>query len=116
MHVVQFVFFKQSTAYEMRISDWSSDVCSSDLLDHRIEMAMTVAGLAATAPITIDDIAPVATSYPAFFDTLDQLTGPVCSLPSMAPPRRARARSRASSRIVTSRTAGRRDWHRCVST
>src|SRR3546814_8264038 len=26
-------FFKQKTAYEMRISDWSSDVCSSDLLD-----------------------------------------------------------------------------------
>src|SRR3546814_17076410 len=29
--VVCFVFFKQKTAYEMRISDWSSDVCSSDL-------------------------------------------------------------------------------------
>src|SRR3546814_6114932 len=28
----QFFFFKQKTAYEMRISDWSSDVCSSDLL------------------------------------------------------------------------------------
>src|SRR3546814_5080215 len=26
------LFFKQKTAYEMRISDWSSDVCSSDLL------------------------------------------------------------------------------------
>src|SRR3546814_19495214 len=35
-----FFFFKQKTAYEMRISDWSSDVCSSDLhvrakVDHR---------------------------------------------------------------------------------
>src|SRR3546814_6638203 len=28
---VRFFFFKQKTAYEMRISDWSSDVCSSDL-------------------------------------------------------------------------------------
>src|SRR3546814_1385305 len=28
-----FFFFKQKTAYEMRISDWSSDVCSSDLQD-----------------------------------------------------------------------------------
>src|SRR3546814_1430094 len=28
-------FFKQKTAYEMRISDWSSDVCSSDLDDAR---------------------------------------------------------------------------------
>src|SRR3546814_4581990 len=30
-----FFFFKQKTAYEMRISDWSSDVCSSDLMDGR---------------------------------------------------------------------------------
>src|SRR3546814_10333127 len=29
--VIIFFFFKQKTAYEMRISDWSSDVCSSDL-------------------------------------------------------------------------------------
>src|SRR3546814_4866904 len=28
-----FFFFKQKTAYELRISDWSSDVCSSDLSD-----------------------------------------------------------------------------------
>src|SRR3546814_3279024 len=28
-----FFFFNQKTAYEMRISDWSSDVCSSDLLN-----------------------------------------------------------------------------------
>src|SRR3546814_6038511 len=33
--IVSFVvfFFKQKTAYEMRISDWSSDVCSSDLIE-----------------------------------------------------------------------------------
>src|SRR3546814_2592024 len=31
MTCVCFLFFKQKTAYEMRISDWSSDVCSSDL-------------------------------------------------------------------------------------
>src|SRR3546814_14709550 len=30
-------FFKQKTAYEMRISDWSSDVCSSDLLGDAVE-------------------------------------------------------------------------------
>src|SRR3546814_1450644 len=29
--IIYFFFFKQKTAYEMRISDWSSDVCSSDL-------------------------------------------------------------------------------------
>src|SRR3546814_2330614 len=32
---IVFFFFKQKTAYEMRISDWSSDVCSSDLV-HRL--------------------------------------------------------------------------------
>src|SRR3546814_18137130 len=33
-----FFFFKQKTAYERRISDWSSDVCSSDLVgDHAFE-------------------------------------------------------------------------------
>src|SRR3546814_7154712 len=30
-YYASFFFFKQKTAYEMRISDWSSDVCSSDL-------------------------------------------------------------------------------------
>src|SRR3546814_10634196 len=32
MHIVDLFFFKQKTAYEMRISDWSSDVCSADLV------------------------------------------------------------------------------------
>src|SRR3546814_7941261 len=35
-------FFKQKTAYEMRISDWSSDVCSSDLIDADGAIAGTV--------------------------------------------------------------------------
>src|SRR3546814_1617139 len=34
-----FFFFKQKTAYEMRISDWSSDVCSSDLEDRADDRA-----------------------------------------------------------------------------
>src|SRR3546814_5954944 len=38
-----FFFFKQKTAYEMRISDWSSDVCSSDLVEVILERA-TIAG------------------------------------------------------------------------
>src|SRR3546814_12887068 len=33
MLCVLFFFFKQKTAYEVRISDWSSDVCSSDLIE-----------------------------------------------------------------------------------
>src|SRR3546814_7364714 len=37
-----FFFFKQKTAYEMRISDWSSDVCSSDLApEERPHRALT---------------------------------------------------------------------------
>src|SRR3546814_5180576 len=36
-----FFFFKQKTAYEMRISDWSSDVCSSDLIDPRQAVGRT---------------------------------------------------------------------------
>src|SRR3546814_4138609 len=35
LYVFRFFFFKQTTAYEMRISDWSSDVCSSDLFEPR---------------------------------------------------------------------------------
>src|SRR3546814_18693411 len=35
-----FFFFKQKTAYEMRISDWSSDVCSSDLHQRAAEPAV----------------------------------------------------------------------------
>ncbi|URW74380.1 3-phosphoshikimate 1-carboxyvinyltransferase [Sphingomonas donggukensis] len=43
----------------------------ASLLDHRIAMSLTVAGLHAAAPVTIDDASPVATSYPMFFATLD---------------------------------------------
>lgn len=43
--------------------------------DHRIAMSMTVAGLHSLRSLTIDDIAPVATSYPAFFTDLARLTG-----------------------------------------
>src|SRR3546814_9760244 len=41
-----FFFFKQKTAYEMLISDWSSDVCSSDLLYDDPEFAMEATPLA----------------------------------------------------------------------
>src|SRR3546814_7729260 len=59
-------FFKQKTAYELRISDWSSDVCSSDLLaagrnyssgahrEHRYDEAMRTFLLAtATAAVAL---------------------------------------------------------------
>src|SRR3546814_7036071 len=40
-----FFFFKQKTAYEMRISDWSSDVCSSDLINQRLDQYVRAAML-----------------------------------------------------------------------
>src|SRR3546814_8535021 len=36
------MFFKQKTAYEMRIGDWSSDVCSSDLVRHGRKVSATI--------------------------------------------------------------------------
>src|SRR3546814_17176153 len=44
-----FFFFKQKTAYELRISDWSSDVCSSDLLIARA--ACTISGMYGTSVV-----------------------------------------------------------------
>jgi len=45
------------------------------LLDHRVAMSMAVAALHARTPVTLDDAAPVATSYPSFFATLDRVSG-----------------------------------------
>jgi 3-phosphoshikimate 1-carboxyvinyltransferase len=42
-------------------------------LDHRIAMSMTVAGLNTRKPVKIDDVSPVATSYPDFYRTLEAL-------------------------------------------
>src|SRR3546814_16961694 len=47
-----FLFFKQKTAYEMRISDWSSDVCSSDLVG-RLPVVATLEDLDEGALIEI---------------------------------------------------------------
>src|SRR3546814_7479773 len=57
-------FFKQKTAYEMRISDWSSDVCSSDLLsrqcrdDRRVALRTGDARLSAQRPCRRSDDDP----------------------------------------------------------
>src|SRR3546814_4397733 len=44
-----FLFFKQKTAYEMRISDWSSDVCSSDLVHQQSDVVVEVEDTVAQA-------------------------------------------------------------------
>src|SRR3546814_1995490 len=43
-------YFKQKTAYEMRISDWSSNVCSSDLKYHGVQKFDVITGAQAKAP------------------------------------------------------------------
>src|SRR3546814_2442712 len=48
-----FFFVKQKTAYEMRISDWSSDVCSSDLLLLQARFARTIDGPTTPAGVQI---------------------------------------------------------------
>src|SRR3546814_4429549 len=56
--VVFFFFFKQKTAYEMRISDWSSDVCSSDLTEYKrgeiADFAERVVSLLDAAQVPLD--------------------------------------------------------------
>src|SRR3546814_9848804 len=47
-------FFKQKTAYELRISDWSSDVCSSDLIPPRAGVAAAFGMI--VAPVTYDAV------------------------------------------------------------
>src|SRR3546814_7842967 len=60
-----FFFFKQKTAYEMRISDWSSDVCSSDLVATGAPQAQERAPMA--QPGAYDPAAP-AGGYEARVD------------------------------------------------
>src|SRR3546814_7568519 len=45
---LQVCFFKQKTSYEMRISDWSSDVCSSDLTTTLLSYALAGFGIVTT--------------------------------------------------------------------
>src|SRR3546814_3482889 len=64
-----FFFFKQKTAYEMRISDWSSDVCSSDLLfatragKDTALFRSHIAGLQRYLPTVMPLLAPNVNSY-----------------------------------------------------
>ena len=53
-------FFKQKTAYEIRPRDWSSDVCSSDLMSLTIEVATNDAGLVGVFNGLLADLAGLA--------------------------------------------------------
>src|SRR3546814_9709282 len=85
MSIVYLFFFKHNTAYEMRISDWSSDVCSSDLFDAdrklsqkgfraETQLAATEASLeAAEAAVKIAEVELSYTIIRAPFDGLVDL-------------------------------------------
>src|SRR3546814_4810989 len=62
-----FFFFKQKTAYEMRISDWSSDVCSSDLT--QTTAASSARPLSLASP-TISSAVPPVTQPPQVKPTI----------------------------------------------
>src|SRR3546814_12184155 len=64
--LLYFFVFKQKTAYEMRISDWSSDVCSSDLGRHQrsITSRSTGSNLPAISPFSLARNAPIAPPSP----------------------------------------------------
>src|SRR3546814_12917163 len=77
-----FFFFKQKTAYEMRISDWSSDVCSSDLAVDLFVPARRSGGVPAPArPVPRARPArqaSLATGLPRGFLPLDRGGAAVC--------------------------------------
>src|SRR3546814_16536523 len=64
-----FFFFKQKTAYDMRISDWSSDVCSSDLVAQKLMgERVAIVGLGGTGAYVLDQVAKTAVARIDLFD------------------------------------------------
>src|SRR3546814_2844858 len=68
-----FFFFKQKTAYEMRISDWSTDVCSSDL--RRCERDEYVIATGECTAVAIDDAIEAWQRLPVAEHTDDAVAG-----------------------------------------
>src|SRR3546814_8393382 len=75
---VYYIFFKQKAAYEMRISDWSSDVCSSDLRErqHAARQEVLASDLhdAGTDPVPLlQRLRGAALGYSKWLVALDQV-------------------------------------------
>src|SRR3546814_6081731 len=74
-----FFFFKQKTAYEMRISDWSSDVCSSDLASDALYPAFALGkdGVAESSmsPVRFCSCGPAMTTTGPILSRRSDLTG-----------------------------------------
>src|SRR3546814_4685299 len=97
-----FFFFKQKTAYEMRISDWSSDVCSSDLVGHAQPVGVRRVEEQVERRLSQDDV------------RIDDVEGDV-ALPGTLLPDRVRQFRRIVER-VSERSEERRVGKECVST
>src|SRR3546814_4710418 len=77
MHTV-FFFFKQKTAYEMRISDWSSDVCSSDLQDfYDTAFPILEKSTDYLKSVSLDDISDEDTNLLRIFESLVTVSFPI---------------------------------------
>src|SRR3546814_12786552 len=103
-----FFFFKQKTAYEMRISDWSSDVCSSDLVISDPLAHLGLEGRVFRAERELHLIPSIALAF------VSSMTGYACTSGYEAPPllSNAELRFRASpagmrGNAGPARTAGR---------
>src|SRR3546814_19486839 len=124
MFITLFFFFKQKTAYEMRISDWSSDVCSSDLNEGRDGHAAI--GVSARRPHRIGPPSPQrrssrsgdGASWTSLF-TGDPDDRPRSRVPAHHPPRRAlpcRRSGRGAAELSRLSSEERRVGKECVST
>src|SRR3546814_3980172 len=75
-----FFFFKQKTAYEMRISDWSSDVCSSDLTKAKQAQSRVkaLARMQVLAPLTTDSGLDIRLPDPGHARSEERRVGKEC--------------------------------------
>src|SRR3546814_13803997 len=121
-----FVFFKQKTEYEMRISDWSSDVCSSDLGEGQPPTALygpprrPIFRREILAPFKRPHADPALRSWPCYQAECRRIS--ICRRPPpfgshpmiqnglSAPPPKRRAFNRASPRSSRSITSARRPF------
>src|SRR3546814_16508569 len=94
------VFFKQKTAYEMRISDWSSDVCSSDLIESsslrqraagKVECARHAGNGSSCAPVADRRDAPIAVGAAKLDQRNHIILSVPCRLRRVSAPRRCAA-------------------------
>src|SRR3546814_17075058 len=109
-----FFFFKQKTAYEMRISDWSSDVCSSDL-----SVLLKPRSLSSSRNVRLARVSPILCSSTNSSTSIAPLrrknspSGPATAAPAAASPGgEAGSRERAGS--PSQRSAEDSGGKRCV--